>query len=118
MRFNPMVIHYIRALPAPLREGVVSSLDYLATFGRSAALPDVRHRIAKHLNLSETRSDRIVDGTTWAVRVLVVFHTDRLMLACVAGNKAGYISKRPPNDWYHDFVPVALAIYDHMKGDL
>lgn len=54
----------------------------------------------------------------WAIRVLVVFHADDVLLACVAGNKAGYASKRPPNDWYDDYVPVALAIYEQMKGDL
>ena len=104
-----------------MREAVVADLDYLAEFGRGAALDAVRHRIqtsAHFPDMSETRTQVIVDGQTWVVRCLAVFaNDDKCVVICVGGDKARWALDHPGGrDWYEAWVPVADQVFEMMRA--
>jgi Phage derived protein Gp49-like (DUF891) len=115
--YYPKVLTYLDSLPAALRMEVVEALEYLRKFGRSAALPDVRP-IATVRNLYETRTQLVVDDRRHTIRVLVMAHTDDIYIACVAGDKDEWARRHPAIDWYETWLPIAVTVYDHMKGQL
>jgi len=111
-RFNK----WLADLPEGVADQVGADLDYATEFGAAAALPFVRHRIqiSDHFPaMSETRSMVEVEGRRWVVRVLLV--TDRGTLVCLGGDKAGWERTHGAGDWYEAHVPVADAIFRHMR---
>ena len=117
IRYNPKVREYIAALPEELREEVIGTLQYLEQYGRQAVLPEVHHNIAGSRDLTETRNQMTINGRRYTIRCLLVLHSDTDLLACVIRDKDSYQAPSG-RDWYLDFVPVARAVYDHMKGTL
>ena len=62
--------------------------------------------------MSEVRVNMSVDDQRYAVRVLTCFvDQDRVLLACVGGDKEGY-EDLTGRDWYDDYVPVADVVVD------
>jgi hypothetical protein len=112
-----LVVDYLNQLPDPLKIATAESLSYLQTFGRASQLPDVRS-IASVPNLYETRTQMNVSGKRHTIRVLVMMHTDEVLVACVAGDKDAWSRQWPNQDWYDAWIPVALAVYDSMKEQL
>lgn len=115
---HPHFRPWLESLPGMTAAKVVDGLEYLRQHGRAAVLPDVRHRIqtSRHFpDMSEVRTDQLVAGRHYVLRVLMCFvDDDRTLLVCVAGNKDRY-QERVGRDWYDDYVPVADQVVDSYK---
>lgn len=111
----PQFTVWVRSLPSTVAKTTYAQLAYVSEHGRSAVLPDVRHRIqvSRHYpDMSEIRSDHTVGQMRYLVRILTCFvDEDEKILVCVAGNKAGYL-ERTGRDWYDDHVQVADQLVD------
>ena len=112
---------WLARLPEPVAEQVDADLDYLAQFGRAAALPAARHRVrgsAHFPDMAETRSSAAVAGRVWVVRCLVVFaDRDRALACCIGGDKAAWERRHPGSDWYEAYVPVADEIFRALRTE-
>lgn len=104
---HPRVVEWLASLDDTTRAAVDEALRYVGEHGRSAALPDVRHRIqtSRHFpDLSEVRID-VDRGHVY--RVLVGFGPDERPALLFAGNKAGV-----GNPWYDANVPIPDDRFD------
>jgi hypothetical protein len=79
----------------------------LEEHGRSAALPDVRHRIQASRHFPDVSEVRIDLDREHIYRVLVGFGPDERPSLLLAGNKAGV-----GNPWYETNVPMADERFD------
>jgi len=86
---------------------VDEALSYLQQHGRSATLPDVRHRIRISRHFPEVSEVRIDLDNEHVYRVLVGFGPDERPSLLLAGNKAGV-----GNPWYDANVPIADDRFD------
>ena len=110
-------MQYLETLPDVVRSEVSQSIQYLEQFGKGAALPDVRP-IASVPNLYETRTQVTVGTRRYTVRILLIAHTDDVFVAVVAGDKDEWSRRRPDEDWYDAWLPIARKAYDLMKEHL
>lgn len=104
---HPQVAEWLAGLDDTTRAAVDEALSYLEQHGRSAALPDVRHRIqsSRHFpNVGEVRIDLDRRGI---FRVLIGFGPDEHPALLLAGNKAEL-----GNAWYDANVAIADDRFD------
>jgi hypothetical protein len=106
MPLSPQVRQWLRTLDPVDRSDVISALGYFEEFGRSAAEPDVKHRIQTSTYYPEMSEVRVTLGPKQVYRVLVCFGPDDRPVALVGGNKAG-----SRNAWYLQAVPAADAMF-------
>jgi len=66
--------------------------------------------------MSEIRTDHVLDGKRYVMRVLTCFvDNDSRILVCLGGNKHGW-EEENTTDWYEAFVPIADEITDMYLG--
>lgn len=110
---------WFAGLPVEVAAEIAAALNYLCEHGRGAALPIVRHRIQiskKFPDMSEIRTDHVLDGKRYVMRVLTCFvDNDSRILVCLGGNKHGW-EEENTTDWYEAFVPIADEITDMYLG--
>lgn len=73
---HPQFDRWLATLPVVVAAEIAACIDYLCDHGRGAVLPDVRHRIqtSRHYpDMSEIRTDQIVDDRRYLMRVLTCF---------------------------------------------
>lgn len=78
--YNPKVIEYLDTLPQQLQHDINDTLDYIATFGKQADLPDAR-RIVQLTDTWESRNQMTVAGRRYTIRILIRFHTNDVSYA-------------------------------------
>ena len=117
----PRFAIWLDELPRPVAIAVARDLDYLARYGRAAALPYARHRIqasAHFPDMSETRTEIDHDHRRWLLRCLTVFaRNDQALLVCLGGDKAIWSAQHPGRDWYETWIPVADEITTRIKKE-
>lgn len=104
---HPQVAEWLATLDDKTRAAVDEALSYLEEHGRSAALPDVRHRIQTSRHFPDVSEVRIDLDQQHVYRVLVGFGPDEQPSLLLAGNKAGI-----GNPWYDANVPIADERFD------
>lgn len=107
LRMHPEVRNWLEGLEDEHRAEVDEALSYLEEFGRSAAEPDVSHRIQTSRHLTDMSEVRVRFDDNHIYRVLVGFDPDDLPVLLAAGNKAGI-----GNQWYVTNVPLADERFD------
>jgi hypothetical protein len=85
---------------------VDEALAYLEEFGRSAALPDVRHRMQTSAHFPNMSEVRINFDEKRIFRILVCFDHDDVPVLLVAGNKFTL-----GNTWYLSAIPAADELF-------
>ena len=111
--YNPRVIDYLDTLPQQLQYEINDTLDYIATFGKQADLPDAR-RIVQLTDTWESRNQMTIAGHRYTIRILIRFHTDDVAYATVAGDKDRWAGTQ--SEWYDAYGAVSEQIYHAMKG--
>jgi hypothetical protein len=119
---HPLYLKWLSDLPVEAADEVVSAMNYLTEFGRSAQLDLARHRIqtSKHFpHMSEVRVRYRASPDDFILRVLTVFaENDSVLVVCFAGDKARW-ARDQQTDWYETAVPIADQVFDRyllMKG--
>jgi len=111
----PYFDRWLGHLPGEVAAELDALLNYMCEHGRGAALPYVRHRIQTSKNfpdLSEVRTDNVVDETRYLMRVLTCFvDGDSRLLVCLGGNKHLW-EQSHEGDWYEEYVPAADLIVE------
>jgi hypothetical protein len=116
---NPNFATWLNALPVEAADAVESGIDYLVTFGRSAQLDLVRHRImtSNHFpDMSEVRIRHQGEPYDLILRILTVFtRNDETLVVCVGGDKAKW-ARTNAADWYDTFVPIADQVFHRYNN--